>query len=264
MPIFPEAPIRLHVSGIVGDDGLSGVASVAVNADGVLLVPLDPGPHEPDIVRIPFEGIEGALAADEAGGTLHLFLAGGRVVIGHGNARVRGLAEDILHRGRMIPELTRTVRALGRSRGGEEQDAFFRPLLDAKRRAVRSWDAALHAFDAEALRAALDETLSRMAAAREPERAAARRALEARLCDAAEPLRLAFAPVGRAAAAARAAEPRIALREWRAWVRAVHVMFDRADAAWPDVHAALAASRIAFRPAPTPVPLDRLRLPWIR
>ena len=70
MPIFPEAPIRLQVTGSVRHVPLAGMASLAVDADGVLVAPLDGELQAASVVRIGFDGIE---FADFAEPTLTTF-----------------------------------------------------------------------------------------------------------------------------------------------------------------------------------------------
>ena len=266
MPIFPDTPIRLQVVGRVRAHDLGGVASIAVDADGVLVAPLDAELQASNVIRIPFDVVDGATSDDAAGGTLHLHLSAEERLVARGDPRVHELARDVLGRGRVMPELTRAVRALGARRGGAGQEEFFKPLLEAKRFAARDWRSALDAFDAGALGVALEHVLARIAAEREsdhvPGRAAARRALEACLCDAAEPLLLALAPIALAAPAARNAPPAEALRAWRAWVRAVATMFERADGAWAEVQRVLDAHRPHATRSPTPSALERLRQYW--
>lgn len=263
MPLFPDAPIRLHVRGRVRGQVLDGAASLAVDADAVVIAPLDHALHTAAIIRLPYDALDGAGHDAAAGGTLYLYQNAGEVVTAHGSPRVTALGADILDRGRSLPELTRAARGLGARGGGPGQEAFFQPLLDARRQAAGGWSDALAAFDAVQLREAVGRILSRLAAEREPERASARRALEACLHDAAEPLFLALQPLASAAADARTADSAVALRAWRRWVAAVRAVFERADAAWPELRALLAAPP---RPAaPTPAtPLERLLPPWTR
>ena len=216
---------------------LDGLASLAVDADGVIVVPLDAALHAGSPVRIGFEALDGVDAT--ATGGLTLVLRSERVVEAWGDARLADVATELLVRGRMVPELTRALRTLGGRGGGWGQEAFFRPLIEARRRAAAGGDAALDAFAGSALLARIEAELARMAAQRQPDHAAARRALEARLSDAAAPVRDALPPLDAAAGLARAAVPARALRHWREWAQAVQHVFARADAAWLDVRRVL-------------------------
>ncbi|MBA3890658.1 MAG: hypothetical protein H0X64_09010 [Gemmatimonadaceae bacterium] len=256
MTIFPHAPVRAEVSGTVRHQVLSGRMSLAVDLDGVVLVPLDDHLHPGTPVRIAFDAIDGAVYTP---GDAHLTitLRSDEPIVARGDARLQAVAGDLLARGCTVPELTRALRTLGGRRGGAGQDDFFRPLLDARRAAAAGGDAALEAFDAAQLRIAIEAQLSQLAARHEPDHPAAQRALEARLCDAALPLLDALGGIGAAAETARTATPDTTLRAWREWARAVLRAFERADAAWLQVRATLQAPRRG-----TPPPTDGLDAIW--
>src|SRR5919197_2004478 len=83
-----------------------------------------------------------------------------------------------------LPELTRTLRALGSARrggGASAQSSFFLPLVDARRKAAeaRSAVACLRAFDTAPLARALDQAIDRIVADWPDARDSARRALRA-------------------------------------------------------------------------------------
>ena len=146
--------------------------------------------------------------------------------------------------------MTRTLRAFGSSRarrvapGGRTTDAteqrrFFAPFLDARRAAAAvSGEAAIATFNGRALADALTETLKQFAADRQPEPGPARRALEAELVDASEPL---FDALARAARSRRT--PRWPttddLRLWRAWSTQLRTTFETADRVWMSLDEAL-------------------------
>src|SRR5262245_53136376 len=98
-----------------------------------------------------------------------------------------------------LPELTLSLRSFGSRRGqpdsdaahGQDQERFFAPLLDARRRAAEahSTEEVLAAFDARRLAAALDAAVRAFAGERSAARPAAQRALEAELLEIVEPLR---------------------------------------------------------------------------
>lgn len=238
MALFPDAPVRAHVRGNARRHVVGGMASLAVQADGVILVPLDGEMHAGTPVRIGFDELDGVEWSDE---TLTLHMHDGGSIMATGDPRLRATAELVIARGRTVPELTRALRTLGGRRGGQGQDAFFRPLLDARRIAAAGGQAALDAFDARAIRIAVESQLAQLAEGREPARPAARRALDARLCDAADPLFAALAPLESSAARARDAAPPQTLRAWREWAHVVVRVFERADAAWIAVRAVLEA-----------------------
>ena len=263
MPLFPDAPVRLRLSGSVRRRPMSGVASVAVDADGVVVTPLDAAMQAAASVRIPFDGVDGVSHATDAAGTLTIHLSGGEQLTGAGDPRVAQVADAILVRGRTMPELARAIRALGARRGGAAQDAFFQPLLEARRHAVAGGLAALDAFDPAALRLAFEHRLVSLAAERAAERPPARRALEARLLDAAEPLFAALVPLAGAADRVRTAPPAEALRHWRGWVQALRAVFDRADAAWAELQAALEHTPQSLPAAAPPTTLESITRRWI-
>jgi hypothetical protein len=264
MPLFPDAPVRLRMSGSVRKRPMSGVASVAVDADGVIVTPLDAAMQADAPVRIPFDGVDGVTHAPDGSGTLTIHLRGGEQLAGAGDRRVAQVADAILVRGRTMPELARAIRALGARRGGAAQDAFFQPLLEARRHAVAGGLPAVDAFDAAALRLAFEHRLVSLAAERGAGRPPARRALEARLLDAAESLLAALVPLAGAADRVRNAPPTEALRHWRAWVQALRVVFDRADAAWATLQEVLEHTPQSLPAAAPPATLESMTRRWIR
>lgn len=263
MPLFPDAPVRLRLSGSVRQRPMSGVAAVAVDADGVVVTPLDAAMQADAPLRIPFDGVDGVTHAPDAMGTLTIHLRGGELLTGTGDPRVAQVADAILARGRTTPELARAIRALGARRGGVAQDAFFQPLLEARRHAVAGGLAALDAFDPAALRLAFEHRLASLAAERGAERPPARRALEARLLDAAEPLFAALLPLAAAADRVRSAAPAESLRHWRGWVQALRTVFDRADAAWAQLQEVLDHTPQSLPAAAPPTTLESITRRWI-
>ena len=147
---------------------------------------------------------------------------------------------DLAARCCALPELTRALRSLGRRHEGlsvaqaSEVDRFFAPLLAARRQAAtiegESVARALEAFDGAALAAALERIAAEFAAVRHPERASARRALEARLHERLEPVLGALARLDEAAALVRDPAHRVArVSAWRDWVARLRTVFARAD-----------------------------------
>ncbi|HEU5173870.1 MAG TPA: hypothetical protein VFT96_03875, partial [Gemmatimonadaceae bacterium] len=109
MALFPDGPVRLRMSGSVRRRPMSGVASVAVDADGVVVTPLDAAMQAAASVRIAFDGIDGVSHATDATGTLTIHLSGGEHLTGVGDPRVAQVADSILVRGRTMPELARAI-----------------------------------------------------------------------------------------------------------------------------------------------------------
>jgi hypothetical protein len=148
-----------------------------------------------------------------------------------------------------LPELTLALRTLGSRRGrrghGNEHERFFGPLLEARRAAARAADleAIVMAFDAGRLNASFDKTLRALAADRVvSSRAAARRALEARLQERIESLRRAVTELGELADALLAADDAARDRAWRRWADQLRTVFACADRCWPGVDATLGAA----------------------
>lgn len=147
-----------------------------------------------------------------------------------------------------LPELTLSLRSLGSGRGrlsgrvaagGEEQASFFSPLLEARRRAAsaRSATEAISAFNVARLGASLDETMRALATQRFPARPPARRAFEAALADAAQPLYAALRQLRERTPLPEDAEKP---ERWRIWLDALRATFEAADRVWGSVDALLA------------------------
>jgi hypothetical protein len=164
-----------------------------------------------------------------------------------------------------LPELTLSLRNLGSYRhsdptssreGPDDQERFFTPLLDARRRAVDAVTAVqlVAAFDARRIMALLDATVRAFANERYAEQPPARRAFEAELFELVEPLRASLQRLRDCAeshAAARAEQER---RDcWAAWLEQLRDTFRVADANWIPLGVVLAAAV----PAPR-----RRRLSW--
>lgn len=157
------------------------------------------------------------------------------------------LHDRILTHCRALPELTHALRSFGSRRGSRairktgptEQQRFFAPLLDARRRAVdaASPPVALEAFDAAVLARAIDEAIQAFAIERYGENGPARRALEAELVDLSEPLQGALERLRAAADRAGASIDDLAL--WRAWATELRTTFEVADRIWMSLDVAL-------------------------
>jgi hypothetical protein len=135
-----------------------------------------------------------------------------------------------------LPELTPALRALGSSRGGggSHHAQFFRPLLDARRKAAeaRNAIACLRAFDAAELEHALERTLDRILAAWPDERAPVRRAVRAEMGERVRVYRVALTRLSELASGAVTAEPDAQVTAWRAWTVQLAATFGAADRSW--------------------------------
>ncbi len=212
---------------VLGDD----VLTVVVRAD-----------ENERPVRVRFASIDG-IGLDGSAVTLAL-RDGQRVTFV--SDKGAALRADLLARCRTLPELTRTLRAFGSRRGlaagradAGEQQRFFAPLIAARRQAVLAESAgeAIGAFDCLTLTRALDATLRRFAHERYSENGPERRAFEAALVDACEPLHASIAVLRGLADEARGSVDD--LKRWRAWAAQLRVMFEVADRVWIAVDSAL-------------------------
>lgn len=142
----------------------------------------------------------------------------------------------VVERACILPEMTRGLRSLGTSRGGnaELQTRFFGPLLHARRR-LQEPDALewrVTHFDARALSARLDATIRELAMERFPESPPDRRALEAELSEALEPLAGTLDVLAAAAERIRSDPDGQRFVTWRDWTRQLRRVFLEADRAW--------------------------------
>jgi hypothetical protein len=152
-----------------------------------------------------------------------------------------------------LPELMLSLRSFGSRRASpnegavfaEEQDRFFAPLLEGRRTAAQaiSRSQVVAAFDPRRLAAMIDGTIRGFAAERYGSRAPARRAFEAALFEIIEPLREALDVLqGLAYVISRDHGAPVADDEWAPWLAELRVVFHVADASWPALRDALAAS----------------------
>ena len=135
-----------------------------------------------------------------------------------------------------LPELTRTLRALGSARrsGGSMQSQFFLPLVDARRRAAECTTPAecISAFDAGELGRQLEQALERIIAHWPDERPSVRRALRAELFSRVRQYSEALSRLAERADAARTALDESRLDAWRGWTTQLAATFDAADRSW--------------------------------
>ncbi|HEX4933562.1 MAG TPA: hypothetical protein VFV33_10320 [Gemmatimonadaceae bacterium] len=148
-----------------------------------------------------------------------------------------------------LPEVARALRSFGRASGDAgrqaiDRERFFAPLLQARRRLESEepveWRVA--GFDADALAERLRATLVALALERHADRAPHRRALEAVLLDACEPLFGHLGHLQAAANAVHAADDAVRFVAWRAWAGELRALFSHADRAWRAVADVLATA----------------------
>jgi hypothetical protein len=142
----------------------------------------------------------------------------------------------VVERACILPEMTRGLRSLGTSRGGHAQlqTRFFGPLLHARRR-LQEPDALewrVTHFDARALSDRLAATIRELAMERFPESPPDRRALEAELGEALEPLAGNLEALADAAERIRSDPDGQRFVTWREWTRQMRRVFLEADRAW--------------------------------
>jgi len=252
----PRGTIAVSAARVGRADLGEGTATVD---DDVLTVIARPSGAE-RLLRIPISAID-ALAID--GDEVVVSVRDGRqVAMTSGDAA--HLHHEIVARCFVLPELTRTLRTFGSRRGqrgrrpgaAAEQQKFFATLVDARRAASKSSSAAetIAAFESAALTRSLDEALRRFASERFGQNGPARRALEAELVDASEPLHAALRALGERASAA--VEHADEIRAWRSWAASLRDVFEAADRVWVALDGALDAAHVtAIRlspPAPPP------------
>lgn len=163
------------------------------------------------------------------------------------SASAEHVRDELMMRCRTLPELTRALRAFGSRRGhrstralaAADQQRFFAPLLEARRRAGAAGPpaAVIDAFSAIQISAELSAALDAFAAERYAQMGPARRALHAELTDIAEPLVVALQELGEAASLVSGSVED--LRLWRAWASQLRATFETADRVWPLLDIAL-------------------------
>jgi len=219
--------LRARVSGLLRGRDLAGEVLVLVD-DEALRLDTTLGR-----VTIPYGRLDGLrLVAAE----MELFVSGGDALLFSESAALPELAHHLVRRVCMLPELTRSLRAMGSARAmpGPEHDEFYNALLDARRTAEHAAapDAIRAAFDAPGLRAAVSQRLREFAAARYQKQPPERRALEAALLDEAEAFLARLALLERAQAALDASAEAERFARWREWSSTLRGVFEEADACW--------------------------------
>ncbi|MCC6316189.1 MAG: hypothetical protein IT361_00765 [Gemmatimonadaceae bacterium] len=169
------------------------------------------------------------LALHGHGGVLHL--SGPREL-----GRAWGL---IVAQACALPEVARGLRTLGTARGGSAvlQSRFFGPLLAARRRLQEPEpiERRVTQFDPVALAQRLHAAVAEIAAERHPESASRRRALEAHLQEALEPLEAQLDALRHGTDGLHQADPGYRFIEWRLWTRRLRRVFLEADRAWANM-----------------------------
>jgi hypothetical protein len=238
----PRGPIQLTATRVGRTD--LGVSTAALDDEALTIVPQ--AADEDARLRVRLSNIDGV---SSSAGQLSILLRDGTQLTLLCDAH-RALHDDLLVRCRALPELTRTLRGFGSRRGSRgvrasthsDQQRFFAPLLDARRKAwgTREPASTIAAFDAAALTASFEAILDSFATERHVDNAPARRALTAELSDLSEPLRDALETLRQFAGAATAATDD--LRLWRDWAMQLRAAFETADRVWLALDAALDAN----------------------
>ena len=144
-----------------------------------------------------------------------------------------------------LPELTRALRALGSSRrnAGAMQALFFRPLLDARKKAesARAPEGRLNAVDPAELQTGLHRVIDRIVAEWPDAREAARRAIRAQVAERALDYEAELQRLRDAAASVRNADDAARLESWRAWTKQLRAVFTCADRTWLAIELAVRA-----------------------
>lgn len=166
-----------------------------------------------------------------------------------GAAQLDRLWVVIAARACAVPEMTRGLRALGGRHGADDelQLKFFIPLLEARRRleSAEPIDWKVGGVDASALEERTRALLGAMASERYPDRPPYRRALEAELFDAAEPMFERLAQLRDVASEFHRAPEATRFIAWRAWAFALRMLFIDADRTWIAIRRTLANVPIA-------------------
>jgi hypothetical protein len=235
----------LRVWGIVRGRELAFDGALVLGPTALALAPAAAS-ASPLVVR--YADVDGARVGSAG---LALYLHGGDVVeLSSAPERAHELvtvAAEVTRRACALPELAHHLRGLGsqRARPGSDHDCFFAALLAARRtaEALASPVEQLRAFEAAVLRASTEQALADFAAARFPDSAPDRRALEAELDELAEPLWQQLAALERAREVAETSPDDSLFLSWRAWAAAVRAAYVAADRVWVAAIPALADSR---------------------
>jgi hypothetical protein len=229
---------RVILGGLLRGRELEGEAMVSLDAEALSL---DTARGRISLALSQLEGIR------VPGDVLELYLATGDMIQLEQAPDLNALATEIASQVCAIPEMTRSLRALGAGSlaAGEEHDRFFGPLLEARLIAERAPNlvALRAAFDAVALRAAMEQVIADISSERYPREPGERRALAAELNDHAHEL---FAQIGdleRAESALGASDDSERFVRWREWQSVLRNVFRSADGSWIEIHPVLTDDR---------------------
>ena len=229
---------RVVLGGLLRGRELDGEAMVSLDAE---TLSLDTARGRISLALAQLEGIR------VPGDVLELYLATGDVIQLEEAPELNALATEIASHACAIPEMTRSLRALGAGSlaAGEEHDRFFGPLLDARLIAERAPNlvALRAAFDAAALCAAIEHVIAEIAAERYPREHGERRALAAELTDSAHELFARIAELERAEATLGACDDCERFMRWREWQAVLRNVFRSADSSWIVIHPVLSEER---------------------
>lgn len=232
------APRRVVLGGLLRGRELDGEAMVSLDAD---VLSLDTARGRISLALAHLEGIR------VPGDVLELYLATGDVIQLEQAPDLNELATEIASQVCAIPEMTRSLRALGAGSlaAGEEHDRYFGPLLEARLIAERAPNlvALRAAFDAAALRASMEQVIADIAAERYPREAGERRALVAELSDHAHELFARIEQLEGAESALGAADDSERFVLWREWSAVLRNVFRSADSSWIEIHPVLSGDR---------------------
>lgn len=148
--------------------------------------------------------------------------------------------QGVLAACRALPEVTRALRALGSRRGvggarrnpTDREGRFFAPFIRARRASMDARDAAsvIRAFEPRELARSVAHTILAFASDLSAGHPARKRAMEAELDDAVQPLADALDRLRDLAALASSDVDD--LGRWRSWAGGVQRVFDAADKSW--------------------------------
>ncbi|MEP7064721.1 MAG: hypothetical protein ABI889_01680 [Gemmatimonadota bacterium] len=231
-------PRRVILGGLLRGRELDGEAMVSLDADALAL---DTARGRISLALEQLEGIR------VPGDVLELYLATGDVIQFEQAPDLNALAIEIAGHVCAIPEMTRSLRALGAGSlaAGEEHDRYFGPLLDARLTAERAPNlvAVRAAFDAAALRAAMEHVIAEIAADRYPREPGERRALAAELTDHSHELFARIGELERAEQTLGSSDDSERFVRWRDWRAVLRNVFRSADSSWIEIHPVLTTDR---------------------
>lgn len=233
---MPDARARLAFPGVRAEGrwarrSLADAVTLFVEEQDVVVRVEESG----DELSSPLTALGGA---SWRGGVLTLHLSGDDLHLREGEGLDRAW-HAITLRTCTLPEVARGLRALGTRDGrfGDAHSRFFSPLLQARRRLEgdEPMDWKVAGFDAAVLEERIRAFLATVALERHGERAPHRRALEAGLLDASEPLLQQLARVAEAARVVHEVDDAQRFVAWRSWAAQVRLLFVHADRSWAGI-----------------------------